>query len=161
STAGRLAKTEHLAAALRALGVDEVEIGVSYLSGGVRHRRAGIGWAPTPAGRGGAAGGPPLTRPHAHRPPRGAPAAAGGGSGTARKRILGVLFARATADEQEFLARLLIGELRQGALEGVLAEAIAKASGVDAPAVRRALMLSGDAGSVARAALANGAAGLA
>jgi DNA ligase-1 len=66
-----------------------------------------------------------------------------------------------TADEQEFLARLVIGELRQGALEGVLAEAIAKASGVDAAAVRRALMLAGDPGHVARAALADGAAGLA
>jgi DNA ligase-1 len=161
STPARLAKIEHLATALRALGIDEVEIGVSYLSGSVRQRRTGIGWATIAAVRGEATRDPSLALVDVDRSLEEIAAAAGSGSSTARKRILGALFARATADEQEFLARLLIGELRQGALEGVLAEAIAKASGVDSAAVRRALMLSGDPGSVARAALADGAPGLA
>src|SRR5437660_11752707 len=77
-----------------------------------------------------------------------------------KQRLLGELFARGTADEQEFLLRLVMGELRQGALEGLAAEAVARAAGLEAGAVRRATMLAADLGRVAHAALTEGAAGL-
>jgi DNA ligase-1 len=70
--------------------------------------------------------------------------------------LLRELLGQATRDEQDFLLRLLIGELRQGALAGVLLEAIAKASGIPAMRVRRATMLAGDVGVVARAAILEG-----
>jgi DNA ligase-1 len=84
----------------------------------------------------------------------------GPGSDTERLRVLRELFSRATRDEQEFLARLLLGELRQGALAGIMAEALARAAGVEAERVRRALQVEPDLGRVARAALAEGTAGL-
>src|SRR5205809_957128 len=77
-----------------------------------------------------------------------------------KQRLLGELFARGTADEREFLLRLLMGELRQGALEGLVTEAVARAAGLEAGAVRRATMLAADLGRVAHAALTRGAAGL-
>jgi len=64
--------------------------------------------------------------------------------------MIGELFSRATIEEQHFLAALMIGEVRQGALEGVMLEAIAKAGGVKAESVRRAVMMAGDLGAVAR-----------
>jgi DNA ligase-1 len=70
------------------------------------------------------------------------------------------LFASATPEEQEFLLRLFTGELRQGALEGLVAEAVARAAGQDADVIRRATMVAGDLGAVARVALTDGAAGL-
>jgi DNA ligase-1 len=85
----------------------------------------------------------------------------GKGTGAERARLLQELFARASADEQDFLVRLLLGELRQGALEGLMIEAIAKASALPADEVRRAVMMAGDTGVVATAALGDGRAGLA
>jgi DNA ligase-1 len=85
----------------------------------------------------------------------------GKNSGAERARILTDLFSRATADEQSFLASLIIGEVRQGALEGVLLEGIAKASGLTGDTVRRAAMMAGDLGVVAQVALSEGEAGLA
>src|SRR4029077_651198 len=84
----------------------------------------------------------------------------GAGSAAGRRRILDDLFGRATAAEADFLRRLLLGELRQGALEGVMADAIAAAAGVAPAKVRRAAMLSGDLGHVADVALDEGEAGL-
>src|SRR4051812_18522516 len=86
---------------------------------------------------------------------------AGAGSGAARAQLLRELMAAATAAEQDFLFRLLSGELRQGALEGVLTEAVARAAGIPAPRIRRAAMLAGDLAPVACAALGEGEAGLA
>ena len=80
-------------------------------------------------------------------------ATTGAGSQAGRRRLLGSLFARATPAEQSFLTRLLAGELHQGALEGVMTEAVARAAGVDAAEVRRALMLGGSLPAVAEAAL--------
>ena len=77
----------------------------------------------------------------------------GPGQQAGRRRLLGILFARATPAEQSFLTRLLAGELHQGALEGVMTEAVARAAGVDAAEVRRALMLGGSLPAVAEAAL--------
>ena len=87
-------------------------------------------------------------------------AMAGTGSARARAEALQRLFERATDAEQDFLARLLFGELRQGALEGVLVEAVARASKIPAASVRRAAMLAGALAPVARAALTEGAAAL-
>jgi DNA ligase-1 len=88
-------------------------------------------------------------------------AATGKGSAETRRRLLGELLARLTAEEQRFLAALLVGELRQGALEGLVVEAVARAAGLPAAEVRRAFMLAGDLPGVARAVLAEGRGGLA
>ena len=80
-------------------------------------------------------------------------AAKGKNSAAEKARLVGELFARATADEQQFLGALIVGEVRQGALEGVLVEAIASAAGLPAPRVRRAAMMAGDIGVVAAAVL--------
>jgi DNA ligase-1 len=85
----------------------------------------------------------------------------GSGSAAERKRLLSALFARATHAEQDFLARLLFGELRQGALEGVMLDAVAKANDVPAAEVRRAYMMAGDLAAVARTAKEGGRAALA
>jgi DNA ligase-1 len=85
---------------------------------------------------------------------------AGPGSQAERRRLVAELFGRATAAEQRFLIGLLSGELRQGALEGVMVEAIARAAGVAGAEVRRALMLRGALGPVAEVALAEGVPGL-
>src|SRR5262249_19824015 len=77
-------------------------------------------------------------------------------SSSSKAQILRALLGRATGDEQDFLTRLLFGELRQGALEGVLLEAVARASGIPAPRVRRAAMMAGALAPVARAALVGG-----
>ena len=88
-------------------------------------------------------------------------AVSGKGSAAARKALVGELFGRATADEQRFLFGLLSGELRQGALEGVMTDAVARAASVPVAEVRRAMMLRGSLGAVAAAALAGGSAALA
>ena len=85
----------------------------------------------------------------------------GKGSAGFKADLLRELFSRATAEEQDFLVRLLTGELRQGALEGIMVEAVAKAAGLPASEVRRAAMHAGDLGAVAAAALTEGAAGVA
>jgi DNA ligase-1 len=85
----------------------------------------------------------------------------GKGSAAARKALVGELFGRATAAEQRFLVGLLSGELRQGALEGVMTDAVARAASVPVAEVRRAMMLRGSLGAVAAAALAGGSAALA
>ena len=88
-------------------------------------------------------------------------AVSGKGSAAARKALVGELFGRATADEQRFLVGLLSGELRQGALEGVMTEAVARAADVPVAEVRRAMMLRGSRGAVAAAALSGGSEALA
>ena len=88
-------------------------------------------------------------------------ATTGPGSAAARQELLGELFARATPAEADFVVRLLTGELRQGALAGLMADAIARAAAVPATAVRRAAMLSGDLADTARRALTGGEVALA
>src|SRR3954468_21471220 len=83
-------------------------------------------------------------------------AMSGPGSVAARRAELGALLARATASEQEFLRAVVLGDLRQGALAGVLGDAVARAAGVPLADVRRALMLRGDLGVVAEVALSGG-----
>jgi ATP-dependent DNA ligase I len=155
----RLAKVERLAACLRRLEPAEVHPAVAFLSGELRQRQIGVGWAalrdaPAPAAT------PSLTLAEVDAAFERIGRLAGPGSQAERRRLVAELFGRATAAEQRFLIGLLSGELRQGALEGVMVEAIAKASGVAAAEVRRALMLRGNLGPVAEAALAGGVPGL-
>lgn len=161
-TASRIGKRDAIAAFLRAVAPGEVEIAVAYLAGETRQGRLGIGIATLAALRGGAAAAAPtLTLSEVDAALARIAATRGKGAAAERSAKLAALFARATRAEQDFLVRLLVGELRQGALEGVMIEAIAAAAGVAVADVRRAAMLAGDLGAVARAALAEGAAGLA
>ncbi len=162
ATRSRSQKVEILARGLRALAPDERETGSAWLAGVLPEGRLGLGPAAVHAQTGvQPAAAATLTLGQAAR--RLAEIAALGGKGSAARReaALTELFALATAEEQRFLARLLLGELRQGALEGVMLDAIATAAGVPAPDVRRAAMLARAPGSVAAAALDRGAAGLA
>jgi DNA ligase-1 len=159
---GRLAKIRELAACLSALEPDEIPIGVAYLSGELPQGKIGVGWASLRDTVGdGAASEPTLSIAEVHATLERIARESGSGSSGRKLEALRALFRRATIVEQEFLGRLLIGELRQGAQEGIMADAIAKAASVPASDVRRALMLSSRAGEVAAAALTRGAAGLA
>jgi DNA ligase 1 len=161
-TRSRLAKTGALAAVLRRLPPGEVALGVAYLSGETRQGKAGIGYASLEE----AMAAPPARRAtlelaEVDRELETVAALCGPGSAAERRRALGALFARATAEEQDFLARLLLGELRQGALEGVMLDAIASASGIPGARVRSAAMRAGGLPAIAQAALVEGEAGLA
>jgi len=158
-TASRLAKIEVLAKALHDAGPAEVSIAVAYLSGELPQRQIGVGWA-TLRQAAPPADIPTLTLTDVDAAFTAIGAVSGKGSVVARKQLVDALFGRATAHEQSFLLRLLSGELHQGAQQGVMADAIARAAQVPGPAVRRALMLSGSMGAVAETALAEGSAGL-
>jgi DNA ligase-1 len=159
-TSARSAKTRLLADCLRALDLSELEIAVLYLSGEIRQGRIGIGpsvlrdCAQTPADS------PSLDLLEVHRALDELAAISGSGSSAQRSATLRTLFARATQPEQQFLLRLLAGDLRQGALAGVMVDAIAKATGVPVAEVRRAAMYESNLGAIARAALEAGAPGL-
>src|SRR5581483_553106 len=162
ATRSRLAKVEALAGVLRRLPPDEAALGVAYLSGETRQGKSGIGYAalkaaletaPAPAAT--------LEISALDRELDAIARLGGAGSAAERRRRLAGLFARATAPEQDFLARLLLGELRQGALEGVMVDAIARAAGLPPARVRAAAMRAGGLPAIARAALAEGEAGLA
>src|SRR3954471_7280802 len=141
------------------MGPEEIEIGVAYLSGELRQRQIGVGWASL-RDRPLAAAEPTLTLVDVDEACARIGAAVGPGSQAVRRGALNELFGRATEAEQEFLARLLLGDLRQGALAGVMADAVARAADVPVKAVRRALMLRADLGAVATVALTEGVAGL-
>jgi DNA ligase-1 len=159
-TGARLAKIETLAGALRAAGPLEVPVAVAYLSGELPQRQIGVGWAALRDGFA-PADAPTLTLSEVDSAFSAIGAVSGKGSTTARKTLVGELFGRATGDEQRFLVGLLSGELRQGALEGVMTEAVARAASVPVAAVRRAMMLRGSLGAVASAALSGGTEALA
>ena len=161
-SSSRLKKIELLATLLRRLQPNEVPIALGFLTGWPRQGKLGVGWATLDAARPPASVSEPqlslieiddvFTRLKAVK---------GKQSGAERRRMLTELMARATSDEQQFLFALAVGEVRHGALEGVMAEAVAKASGLPADRVRRAAMLAGDLGAVAEAVLTHGEAGLA
>jgi DNA ligase 1 len=161
-TSARSDKIRYLAACLRHAEPDDIETAVALLSGEPRQGRIGLG---------------PATL-HTAMPPNAVPApeltlaevdatlgriarTSGAGSTTDRARLFGQLLARATKDEQDFLFRAVLGELRQGAVEGLMVEAIAQAAELPIDEIRRALMVSGDLRAVATAALTEGRQGLA
>ncbi|HEX6724369.1 MAG TPA: ATP-dependent DNA ligase [Gaiella sp.] len=157
-TRARSAKIDLLARCLGGLRPDEVPAAVTFLSGTLP--RIGVGWAtlrnlPTPA-----AGATLEILDVDHALERIA-STSGHGSQETRRHALEELFACASEPEQRFLRGILHGELRQGALEGAMIEAVARAAEVPAPDVRRALMLAGELPPVAGAAFAEGAEGLA
>ncbi len=156
ATSARLAKIARIAQVLRLARDDnDVRVVVSWLSGELTQRQIGVGWASlrsVPA----AADGPTLTVADVDARFGEIGTTAGKGSQTRRTELLAALFAAATDIEQTFLRRLLTGELRQGALVGVMADAVAKAAELPAAAVRRAAMLGGDLPAVAAAALSGG-----
>jgi DNA ligase-1 len=161
-TRSRREKIAALTDLLRRLPPDEIEIGVAYLSGQPRQRRIGLGPAAIAAARpGSAAAAPRLMLGEVDAAFARMAVVGGAGSTAERARQLAALLAAATAEEQEFLVRLIFGELRQGALAGLAAEAIAAAAAVPPEEVRRALMLAGELPAVARAALVEGRPGLA
>ncbi len=155
-TRSRKDKVARLAACLEQMEAGEVAVGATYLAGQVRQERLGVGWrtvadlAVPPAEE------PSLRLGDVDAVLDDVAAAAGSGSQAARRQALERLFAAATADEQRFLQGLVLGELRQGALAGVVAQAIAAAWQVPEPDVRRALMLHADLGAVAEAARSGG-----
>ena len=159
STPSRLAKVDAIAACLRRATPAEIAVVVSYLSGDLRQRRTGVGWAalqdlPSPTKK------PTLEIIEVDEAFARAAKARGAGSVAARREELLSLFGRATESEQRFLTMLAGGELRQGALAGIMTDAVAKAAEVDIAMVRRASMLAGDLPAVADAAMRSGAAAL-
>jgi DNA ligase-1 len=157
ATSGRLEKIARLAALLERLDADEIEPAVSFLSGAPRQGRVGIGWSAVSGARATpAASGSTLTIGDVDRALGTIAGTAGRGSTGERARQLRELFTRVTPDEQDFLTRLLLGELRQGALEGVLLEAVARAAHLPASTIRRAAMLTGNLALVARTARVEG-----
>ena len=154
ATSGRLDKIARLAALLGRLSPEEVPIAVGFLIGWPKQGRLGVGWATVSAAREHApAATPTLELREVDAVLDQLLAARGKNSANEKGRLLGDLFARATLEEQNFLGALMVGEVRQGALEGVLLEAIAKAAALPSDRVRRAAMMAGDLGTVARAAL--------
>jgi DNA ligase 1 len=152
---GRLEKIGFLAELLGKLPPSEIEIAVAFLSGTYRQQRLNIGYAALQsAGEGGAAAEATLGLFEVDETFDAiADVPAGKGSTGERQRLLRELFARATRDEQHFLFRLVLGELRQGAVEGLMLEAVARATKIPPDQIRRARMMAGDLTPVAKAAL--------
>nr|WP_274637969.1 ATP-dependent DNA ligase [Microbacterium bovistercoris] len=157
ATSSRRAKTEALATLLARLEPAEIPAAIGLLTAAPRQGRLGVGW------RALAAMTAAMTTVHADAAAVGIAdvdavfaelaATSGEGSSGRRTALLHELAERATAREWDLLARVLQGELRTGALQGVLLEAIARAADADPALVRRAAMLSGDLGETAQLAL--------
>lgn len=160
-TSSRLAKVAHIAELLRRAAPDPelVSIIVSWLSGELRQRQIGVGWASLRS-RPPAASHPTLTVRAVDATFSEIGAVSGKGSQARRAELVAGLFAAATETEQTFLLRLMSGELRQGALAGIMADAVARAAGIPAVAVQRAAMLGGDLPAAAAAGLTGGAVAL-
>ena len=156
ATPGRTAKITEIAGLLRRAGPGEVPVVVAFLSGELRQRQIGVGFASLGelAATGGAVTGEgPLTVAETDAVFEAVGQVGGAGAQAERRRLLAGPFGRATQAEREFLVRLLAGELHQGALEGVMTEAVARAAGVPTAEVRRAHLLAGSLPLVAQAAL--------
>ncbi len=160
NTTKRLEKTDLLTGLLKQLNPEEVEISVAFLSGMTRQGRIGIGYATLRDATSEAAQSSSLEIVEVDRALQEVAAIRGPGSEQRKRELLNRILTRATEAEQHFLTRLLIGELRQGALEGVMLDALAKASGLPAHRIRRAAMMAGGGASIARAVLEKGEAGL-
>ncbi len=160
STTKRLEKTDLLATLLRQLRPDEVETAVAFLSGATRQGRVGIGYSALRNATDAAAPNASLEILDVDHLLDEIATVKGAGSEVRRRELLGALFGRSTREEQQFLTGLLMGEIRQGALEGIMLEALAKASGVSVNRIRRAAMMAGGAAPIAHAVIEKGEAGL-
>ena len=157
-TASRVRKIELLAGLLETTPPDQIELVVSYLIGSTRHGRVGVGpallrdvFSTTTPSEDAA-----LDLHQIDETLRAIGATEGTGSGRQRRALAQELMAAATSDEQAFLAQLFVGEVRQGALEGVMVDAIARAADVPSAEIRRAAMLAGDMADVAGTAIREG-----
>jgi len=156
-TSARSAKVSSLAELLRRVPPAEVPVVVGFLVGAPRQGKVGVGWALLgPTNELAPAEEPTLTVADVDTAIAALERTTGSGSAAARKQLVDDLFRRATGQEADFLRRLLIGDLRQGALEGVMTDAIAKAASVPIAVVRRAAMLAGDLCLIAADALSGG-----
>ncbi|WP_353828090.1 ATP-dependent DNA ligase [Agromyces sp. SYSU T0242] len=153
STRSRLAKVDALAGLLGGLEPAEILPAVGFLTATPRQGRLGVGWRTLQGGLGEPADDATLTILDVDAMLDRLAAATGSGSGAERAAVLHDFGARATAREQDLVSRVILGELRTGALAGVLTDAIARAADRPGEAVRRAAMLSGDLGETARIAL--------
>jgi ATP-dependent DNA ligase I len=165
ATPARLAKISLIADLLTRVPPAEIVVAASFLSGDLTQRQIGVGYAALTDLMGGYGPGavsaalpapvaePQLTLTETNQILGSIGALAGQGSQAERRRLLGGLLARATENERGFLVRLLAGDLRQGALDGVMTDAIARAAAVPAAEVRRAHQLSGSLAATAATAL--------
>ncbi|MGK5115584.1 MULTISPECIES: ATP-dependent DNA ligase [unclassified Geodermatophilus] len=161
ATRSRTAKAGAIAELLRRAEPAEIEPVTAWLAGEPRQGRLGVGWRTLSRLAGAPAPAPTLTVGAVDDTLTDLAATSGAGSVTRREALVRGLLSAATADEQQFLLRLLTGELRQGALEGVVLDAVAAAAGVPAADVRRAFMLSGRLPETAATALRGGSEALA
>ena len=161
ATSKRLAKIDLLSSLLSQLHPDEIEVVVSYLSGAIPQGKIGVGYRVLRDVSAGPALEPMLEILEIDQALGAVTAIAGSGSSRRRLEALHELFGRATEPEQHFLRTLLVGELRQGALEGIMLEAVARVSRLEPERVRRAAMVAGDIAHVARVLMEKGEAGLA
>jgi DNA ligase-1 len=159
-TRSRKEKVRLMAALLAQVEPSEARIAVSYLAGEPRQKRLGVAWSALAESSASVAS-PTLTLTSVDEYLARIEAISGTGAVGTRRDVLGQLMTQATAAEQQFLRRLINGELRQGALQAVVAEAVADASGVTLAALRRAAMMAGDPLEVSAAALEQGEPGLA
>jgi DNA ligase-1 len=163
ATRSRSEKIQRIADLLRGLPLEEVAPAVRFLVGRARREAIGVGPAQVHRAVGDAS---PVDEPSlgiddVATAVAGLRATAGAGSIGERSRRLVELFSRATREEQSFIARWLVGELRQGALEGIVVDAVAAAAAIDPDTVREALMMEGDLAIVAESAIRDGAGALA
>ncbi len=159
ATGSRLAKRDLIASLLREAEGDEIDIAATYLSGTLRQRRTGVGWrglaeTPDPADD------PSVELTEVDAALERLGELSGSGSAGARRAAVADLFARLTAAEQGYLRNLITGNVRQGALDSVMLDAIAVAADLPVKAVRRAAMFSAPTGPIATAALTGGVAAL-
>ena len=156
STRSRRAKMDLIAGLLAVANPGEARLAASYLAGTLPQGRIGVGWATIRAIEAAPAPGGSLTLADVDEALDRAMETAGPGSEAARRQIVADLLARATAKEQDYLVALLLGEVRQGALEGAVVDAVASCARVSGAEVRRALMVGGDLGEVAAGAIGGG-----
>jgi DNA ligase 1 len=161
ATTKRGEKSALIADLLRQLAPDEIAVAVGFLTGSLRQGRVGVGWRTLRDVQSDPAPGATLEILDVDRAVDRLAVMSGAGVGAARRTLLSDLFGRATASERDLLWRVLAGEVRHGALDGVMVEAIAKGSGVPIAEVRRAHMMAGDLREAARAAVTGGSAALA
>jgi DNA ligase-1 len=160
-TAKRLEKTALLANLLKQLLPEEIEPAVAFLSGSLRQGRMGIGYATLHAAMPEPAAAASFEILQLDRLFDQLAGVKGSGAEQRKRFLLSEIFHHATREEQEFLLRLMGGELRQGALEGVMLEALAKATNLPAERIRRAAMMAGGSTAIAQAVFEKGEAGLA
>ncbi len=157
---GRNAKRDALADLLARLDPEEIEPAIGFLIGEPRQGRIGVGWRTIASAEQAPAAEASMTVAEVDELLSELATTSGTGSAARKQALLGAVLARATAAESAFLFQLVGGGLRQGALAGVMTDAVATASGIPATVVRRAIMLGGRLDAVAHVALTDGRTGV-